>query len=140
MSKKKLMIIGPVVLLLVVGVAYKKVLAPKPVPVKKKIEGHLFQLDPEFVVNLAQGRYAKLTVALLLKELPAVAAEGGGAPLLEQDAAVRAIITDDLTGLPAESLTGKLERKKILIEIKEDIHKNTDEHVLAVYFTDIAVQ
>ena len=51
MSKKKLMIIGPVVLLLVVGVAYKKVLAPKPVPVKKKIEGHLFQLDPEFVMR-----------------------------------------------------------------------------------------
>ena len=65
MSKKKLMIIAPVVLLLVVGVAYKMVLAPKPVVVKKKIEGHLLALDPEFVINLAGGRYAKLTVATL---------------------------------------------------------------------------
>ena len=139
MSKKKLMIIGPVVLLLVVGVAYKKVLAPKPKPVKMKIDGHLLALDPEFVINLAAGRYAKITVALLLKEVP-VALHAGEAPALEQNAAVRAIVTDDLTGIPAESLTSKAGRKRILVEIKEHIHKTTDEPVLGVYFTDIAVQ
>ena len=139
MSKKKLMIIGPVVLLLVVGVAYKKVLAPKPVVVKKKIEGHLMSLDPEFVINLAGGRYAKLTVALLLKDLPP-AGVAGEAPGLEQNAAVRAIITDDLTGISADRLTSKVGRRRILVEIKEHIHKTTDEHVLGVYLTDIAVQ
>ena len=139
MSKKKVMIIAPVVLLLVVGVAYKKVLAPKPVVVKKKIEGHLLALDPEFVINLAGGRYAKLTVALLLKEAP-LAAEGGQGPQVEQNAAVRAIITDDLTGISADRLTSKSGRKRILVEIKEHIHKTTDEHVLGVYLTDIAVQ
>ena len=138
MSKKKVMIIAPVVLLLVVGVAYKMVLAPKPVVVKKKIEGHLVALDPEFVINLAGGRYAKLTVALLLKEAPIAAA--GVAPMLEQNAAVRAIITDDLTGVSADRLTSKVGRKRILVEIKEHIHKTTDEHVLGVYLTDIAVQ
>ena len=140
MSKKKLMmIVGPVVLLLVVGVAYKKVLAPKPVVVKKKIEGHLIALDPEFVINLAAGRYAKLTVALLLKDAPAASAEGA-APALEQNAAVRSIVTDDLTGISAERLTSKAGRKRILVEIKEHIDKATDEHVLGVYLTDIAVQ
>lgn len=138
MSKKKVMIIAPVVLLLVVGVAYKMVLAPKPVVVKMKIEGHLLALDPEFVINLAGGRYAKLTVALLLKDAPVAAA--GVAPMLVQNAAVRAIITDDLTGVSADRLTSKLGRKRILIEIKDHIHKNTDEHVLGVYLTDIAVQ
>lgn len=140
MSKKKLMtIVGPVVLLLVVGVAYKKVLAPKPVVVKKKIEGHLFALDPEFVINLAAGRYAKLTVAVLLKDTP-VAPTAGEAPALAQNAAVRSIITDDLTGISAESLTSRVGRKRILVEIKEHIRKTTDEHVLGVYLTDIAVQ
>lgn len=139
MSKKKLMIIAPVVLLLVVGVAYKKVLAPKPKPVKMKIEGHLLALDPEFVINLAAGRYAKLSVAVLTKE-PPVAAHPGEAPGLEQNAAVRSIITDELTGISAEDLTSKAGRKQILVEIKHRIHKDTDEHVDAVYFTDIAVQ
>jgi flagellar basal body-associated protein FliL len=139
MNKKKLMIIA-LILLLVVGVAYKKVLAPKPIPVKKKIEGHLFQMDPEFVINLAQGRYAKVTVALLLTEAPAADGHGGGAPTLHQDAAVRSIVTDTLTGVDADHLTDKEHRKKVLIEIKEILHKKTDEHVKAVYFTDIAVQ
>jgi flagellar FliL protein len=139
MSKKKLLIIGPVVLLLVVGVAYKKVLAPKPAVVKQKIEGHLLALDPEFVINLAAGRYAKITVAVLLKEAP-VPPPVGEAPGLMQNAAVRAIITDDLTGVSAQSLTSKAGRKRILIEIKDHIRTTTDEHILGVYFTDIAVQ
>lgn len=139
MNKKKLMIIAPI-LLLVVGVAYKKVLAPKPIPVKKKIEGYLFQMDPEFVINLAQGRYAKVTVALLLTEPPHADSHGGGAPSLHQDAAVRSIVTDTLTGIEADHLTDKEHRKQVLIEIKEALHKKTDEHVKSVYFTDIAVQ
>ena len=87
MNKKKMMIIGPVVLLLVAGVAYKKVLAPKPIPVKKKIEGALVPLDPEFVINLAGGRYAKVSVSVLSKAAPHAAE--GTLPVLEQDSAIR---------------------------------------------------
>ena len=138
-KKKKLLIIGPIVLLLVVGVAYKKVLAPKPAHVKLKIEGHLLALDPEFVINLAAGRYAKLSVAVLTKDAP-VPQHVGEAPMLAQNAAVRSIITDELTGVSAERLTSKAGRKQILVEIKQRIHKSTDEHIDSLYFTDIAVQ
>ena len=136
---KKVKIIAPVLVLLIAGVAYKKVLAPKPVPVKKKIEGTLVQLDPEFVVNLAGGRYAKLTVSVLDKKAAKPAVEGG-LIVLEQDSAIRSVITDQLTGIPAEELINKVQRAKLLIEIKEALHKQTDEEITRVFFTDIAVQ
>jgi flagellar basal body-associated protein FliL len=138
MNKKKLMIIGPVVLLLVAGVAYKKVLAPKPKVIPKKIEGTLVPLDPEFVVNLAGGRYAKLSISVLSKK--AIHAAAGVAPSLDQDSAVRSIITDDLTGITADRLVNKSSRADLLVEIVKDIKKQTDEEIVRVFFTDIAVQ
>ena len=138
MNKKKMMIIGPVVLLLVAGVAYKKVLAPKPIPVKKKIEGALVPLDPEFVINLAGGRYAKVSVSVLSKVAPHAAE--GTLPVLEQDSAIRAVITDALTGVPAEDLINKARRAKLLVEIKKELEHQTDEEITRVFLTDIAVQ
>lgn len=138
MNKKKLMIIGPILLLLVAGVAYKKVLAPKPVVVPKKIEGALVPLDPEFVINLAGGRYAKLSVSVLSKHAPHAAE--GTLPVLEQDSAIRAVITDELTGIRAEQLIDKKERAVLLKEMVHVLHKATDEEISRVFFTDIAVQ
>jgi len=137
MKNKKVIAIA-VVLLLVVAVAYKMVLAPKPVPVKKKIEGAIVNLSPEFVLNLSEGRYAKVSVALLLDAAPPPAE--AGKPALEQDAVIRSIITDDLTNMKAEVLIGAESRKKVLLKIKTDILKQTDVVARAVYFTDIAVQ
>jgi flagellar basal body-associated protein FliL len=136
--KKKLMIIGPILLLLVAGVAYKKVLAPKPKVVPKKIEGTLVPLDPEFVVNLAGGRYAKLSISVLSKKALHTAA--GVAPVLDQNSAVRAIVTDDLTGVSAERLVNKSSRADLVVQIVKDIKKQTDEDISRVFFTDIAVQ
>ena len=64
--KKKLMILVPV-LLLVLGGAYKFALA-KPAPVHKKIDGEVYVLPKDFLINLKDGRFAKLNVALVLKE------------------------------------------------------------------------
>jgi flagellar FliL protein len=62
--KKKLLIVAPVLLLVVAAAAYKLVLAPKPATAKPKIAGELMQLADPFVINLAGGRYAKVSVAL----------------------------------------------------------------------------
>ena len=138
-SKKKLILL-PVVLLLVAGVGYKMVLAPKPKPVKKHIEGSLVSLGTEFVVNLAGGHYGRVSVSLLLDQPPAKAAEGSTAPALEQNDAVRAIITDDLTGLASDDLTNRAERHELLERLLKDLKKKTDEPVKEVLFTDLAVQ
>lgn len=140
--KKKLKIIGPVLLLLVVGgIAYKMFLAPKPVEAKRKVEGALFTLQPEFVVNLAGGRYGKLTVALLLAEAPVAGKEAAAAgPQLEQNDVVRSVVTDTLTGTPADDLINRRKRIHVLERVLRSLHARTDEHVKKVFFTDIAVQ
>jgi flagellar FliL protein len=138
--KKKLIFILPVVLLLVAGVGYKKVLAKKPIPPKVKIEGELVQLAPEFVVNLAGGRYGKLTVALQMKEPIPVSKEATGPPLPKQNDVVRAVITDTLTGVPAETIVSRAGRHAVLARILKNLRLKTDEKIADVYFTDIAVQ
>ena len=71
------------------------------------MNGSLFALAPEFVVNLTDGHYGKVTVALLLAQ----AADGRGAqrrpptvPTLVEDPVIRATITNDLTGIPSSTL------------------------------------
>jgi flagellar FliL protein len=137
--KKKLMILVPV-LLLVVGGVYKMVLAPKPVPPKKKIEGAVVALQKEFLLNLRGGRYAKVSVALVMPHAPAAGHGGGAEAGLPQEAAVRAIVTDKLTGLDASSLIERHGRHEVLEAIRKAIHKTTDEEVEEVLFTDITVQ
>ncbi len=62
---KKLKIIVPV-LLVVLGGAYKFVLAkPAEAGPPPKIEGEVYVLPKEFLVNLADGKFAKLGVALV---------------------------------------------------------------------------
>lgn len=143
--KKKLLIAAPVlVVLLAVGGVYKFVLSsPPPPPPKPKIEGALVTLDKEFLVNLAGGRYGKVSVALLIDaaHAPGGAGHAAGEPVaLPQDAAVRSIITDHLTGLDADELILRKPRQKLLKTLAHELEKNTDEHVKRVMFTDIAVQ
>jgi flagellar basal body-associated protein FliL len=140
--KKKLMILGPV-LLIVVGLGYKMFLAPKPIPPKLKIEGSLVALQKDFLVNLAEGQYAKLAIAVVMD--PHAAAGGGhgaadAALGLPQEAAVRAIILDELTGINGEELISRVGRHELLEKIAKTIKKKTDEHVEEVLFTDITVQ
>ena len=57
-----------------------------------------------------------------------------------REAAVRALITDQLTGLDRRALIDRRERKKILKRLVKAIHHETDEHVAEVLFTDITIQ
>jgi flagellar FliL protein len=151
--KDKLKFIIPVVLIAVAGV-YKFVLAKPPVKAPKpKVAGTLYVLPKDFLINLEGGRYAKLQVALIL-EPPKKAAAGNvqhaaGAPppkppegygLEPQEALIRAIVTDTLTGASAGELQDRKGRAHLQEEILERLHEETDVHVSEVLFTDLAIQ
>ena len=147
--KGKLKFIMPLVALLVLGGAYKTVLAKpaekKPEP---KVHGEIYILPKEFLVNLAEERYAKLTVALVLKHgEPTAAAEGGHAAeppegwgTLPQEAVIRGLVTDTLTGIKADKLVEAEGREKLKVKLKKKIKKHSDVHVEDILFTDVAVQ
>ena len=146
---KKIIIIA-VVALLVAGGAYKTVLAkPKEKAKKPNVEGTVYVLQKEFLVNLAEERYAKITAALVLnpKDHSTAAAGGHGAPAppegygpMAQEGVVRAIVTDSLTGVHAEELEDSKQRAKLRHEIVERIHKETDVHADDILFPDLTVQ
>jgi flagellar FliL protein len=147
MNKKMIM---AVVALVALGGVYKFVLAkPKAAAKKPNVEGTLYVLQKEFLVNLADDRYAKVSAALVLnpKDHSAAAAGGHGAPTppegygaMSQEAIVRAIITDELTGKPADELEDSKKRDKVREHILERIHKQTDVHADDVLFPDLTVQ
>jgi flagellar basal body-associated protein FliL len=147
--KKKLMIVLPV-LLVVLGGAYKFVLAkPKDAEAKPKVDGTVYILQKEFLVNLHDGRFAKLTAALLLAHddtsaVPAGGHEAASPPegygAMSQEAVVRAIITDDLTDAPAAQVIDRKGREKLQEEILKDLKKKTDVKVEEVLFPDVTVQ
>src|SRR3954465_1883719 len=134
------------VLLVAVGAAYMLVLKPKPVEAKKKLDGAGDALPKEFGVNLKAAPFAKLTVALVLPELP-VAAEGEGASappdgfgLLPEEAAVRDLVTDELTDDSAKDLITGSGRRALKRRLLAAITKKTDVDARAVLLTDVAVQ
>jgi flagellar FliL protein len=144
--KKKLIIILPV-LLVVLGGAYKFVLAkPKTADAKPKVTGQVYILEKEFLVNLADGKYAKVSVALIMPHRPG-AAGGHGAPTPPegygaepQEAIIRDLISDELTDASDRELISEDGREKIKKHILEAIHKHTDVHVEEVLFPDFTVQ
>ena len=146
----KLKIVLPVVLLLVLGGVYKYVLAKPAAVAKPKIEGTVYVLPKEFLVNLAEGRFAKLGVGIVIshedhslaeaahdKEAPK-APEGFGP--LPQEAVIRDIITDTLTDRGSQDLVDREGRERLKKKILRAIKKRTDVHVEDVLFTDVAVQ
>jgi len=136
--KKKLLIVLPVLLLAAAGAAYKLVLAPQPAEAKPKVAGALFPLADPFLVNLADGRYARVGVALVLTDEPA-AAEGAGTAV-PQEAAVRATITDRLTGASASQLIDRAARHQLVGQLRKDLLRSTDDQVDQVLLTDVTVQ
>lgn len=149
--KKKLMIVLPV-LLLALGGAYKFVLAAPPkAEAKVKIEGEVYVLGKQFLVNLDDAKFAQLTVGLVLAhDDHSTAPAGGGhgpAPKppegfgpMPQEAVVRDVITDELTGLRADELVDEESRARVKKTIAKSIKKHTDVHVDEVLFTDVTVQ
>jgi flagellar FliL protein len=143
-TRKKIIIVV-VAVLVVAGLAYKMVLAPKSES-KVKVEGTVYVMPKEFLLNLAGGRYAKVTVALVLAPGQSTGGgEGGGAPpegfgTLEQEPLVRQIVTDNLTGMPAGALTSRAQRHHFQVRIRKEVDKTTDVKVKGIVFTDLVVQ
>ena len=136
-----------VVLLVAVGGGYKFVLAkPAKAEPKPKVAGEVYVLPKEFLVNLNDGRYAKVQVALVVEP----AAEGGGHAegstppegygSEPQEAIVRDLITDELTDAHDEDLISKSGREELKKSLLKAIKKHTDIHVEEVLFPDVTVQ
>ena len=142
-GRKKLIIIA-IGVLVVAGLAYKMVLAPKSES-KVKVEGTVYVMPKEFLLNLADGRYAKMTVALVLA--PGQSTTGSseepppeGFGTLEQEPLVRQIVTDTITGATAADLTSRKDRHHMQVEIRKEVDKTTDVKTKAIVFSDLVVQ
>jgi flagellar FliL protein len=142
--------IGPItVLIVVLAGAYKFVIAkPSAAKAKPKVDGTVYILGKEFLVNLADDRFAKLTVALVLdKKDTSVPASGEGASsapdgfgAMTEEAVVRDVITNDLTDAKADDLVTAKGRAKVKEEILKDLKAHTDVKVDDLLFTDVTVQ
>jgi flagellar basal body-associated protein FliL len=142
-KKKKLAIVFLFVVLLGAAGAYEKVLKAAPVKLPPpKIVGTLVALQDPFTLNLAGGHYGRISVSLLVTSAPAPTLDSSGADVinLPENDAIRAIITNDLTGIDANRLIDRGPRQELLAQILRDLKKSTDEPVTQVLFTDIAVQ
>jgi len=148
--KSKLKFIIPVLALVALGGVYKFVLATPAKAEKHKIEGIVYVLPKEFVVNLEDGHFAKFNVALVLDphQATAPAVDGHGAApepaegfgTLEQEAVIRDIVVDHATGIEQDELTERKPRVKLKKKILKEIKSHSDVKVEEVLLTDIAVQ
>ena len=143
--KGKLKFVIPLALLIVLAGAYKMVLA-KPAEKKSKVHGTVYVLPKEFLINLSDSRFAKLSVALVLPEgqapvegaSHATPPEGYGA--MTQEGIVRSLITGELTDKPADDLTNEKKREEVQKDIVKVIKKKTDVKIEEVFFSDLTVQ
>ena len=149
--KSKLKFIIPLTALILLGGVYKFALAKPPEKPHHKIEGVVYVLPKEFVVNLADGKFAKFNVAMVLDHSQPTAPEaagGHGAPAeppegfgtLEQEAVIRDIVVDEASGIEAEELTDRKLRTKLKKKILKQIKSHSDVKVEEILLTDIAVQ
>ncbi len=147
--KSKLKIILPLALVLLGGI-YKFALAkPAPAP-KVKVHGDVYVLPKDFLVNLENGSFAKLGVALVIDHgagLPPETGGHGAAPKpaegygpMPQEPLVRDIVTDTLTAADGDDLTSGHGREKLKLKIKKRIKTLTDVPIHEVLFTDVSVQ
>jgi flagellar basal body-associated protein FliL len=133
--------------------AYKFVIAKPPAKAepKPKVHGSVYMLEKEFLVNLHDGRFAKLQVGLVLAhDDHSTAPAGGGhgaAPTppegygaMAQEGVVRDVITDVLTDAHDKELIEAKGRHHLKEEILKDLKKHTDVKVEHVLFSDVTVQ
>ncbi len=146
MLKKKKLMLGVALPILILGVGFK-MSQPKPVN-KDKIKGTIYSMPAPFLLNLTDGRFAKLTIALELAPgqsdgASATAAASSGesaAGTLPEEPLVREIVTDAVTNLNGETLISLQGRRTIQHQIRDAIDKQTDVKVEAVLIPDLTVQ
>jgi flagellar FliL protein len=144
LKNKKVMLALALPVLLFAGYSMTK---PKPVS-KDKIKGIVYVMPQTFLVNLTDGRYAKLAVALELAPGQSDgAAPGGGssggessAGTLPEEPLIREMVTNTLTDMSGETLisaAGRRDAKRMILHL---IQKESDVKVDAVLFPDLTVQ
>jgi flagellar basal body-associated protein FliL len=145
MLKDKKKIVVAVLALLVVAAGYKFVISPGGTEANSKVHGQVYVLPKEFLINLADGRFAKLTVAIVLPADEPIEAskenhppEGFGP--LPQEAAVRAVVTDVVTNGRADELVDRAGRDRLRKRLLKSINRATDVKAEDVLFPDVAVQ
>lgn len=118
----------------------------KPV-VKQKIKGTLYVMPQSFLLNLSDGRYAKMSVALQLAPGQSDGATAGGgsgsgenAGTLPEEPLVREIVTNTVTDRTGEDLIGASSRRTLRQKILAAIRQQTDLKVESVLFPDLTVQ
>jgi flagellar basal body-associated protein FliL len=142
----------PVIALLVVlGGVYKFVLAkPAKAAPEPNVHGTVYMLEKEFLINLAEGRFAKMQIGLVLAhdDTSTVAAGGHGAAptppegygAMGQEGIVRDLITGELTDQPADELESEHGREELKKKILKILKKKTDVHVEEILFSDLTIQ
>ena len=148
LKNKKVMIVL-VVVLLGGGFAAKTFLL-KPPPVDEtalaKEPGPIYTLVDPFVVNLADAgtpHFAKVGLAIRLSKLSAHAVppvKGDVPPKIEDDAEVRDIVIATLSSKTSDELETTAGRAAVKREIMEAINHETELKIVAVYYTEFAVQ
>jgi flagellar basal body-associated protein FliL len=145
LKNKKLMLVVALPIL-ILGIGYKMT-RPKPVN-KDKIKGTIYVMPAPFLLNLADGKFAKITVALELvpgqsdgASATAAAASGESAVgTLPEEPLVREIVTNAVTNQNGETLVSNQGRAVIKRQILKAIAAQTDVKVEAVLIPDLTVQ
>ncbi|MGD1055920.1 MAG: flagellar basal body-associated FliL family protein [Solirubrobacteraceae bacterium] len=144
--KNKKVMLAVALPILILGIGYKMT---RPAPVNKdKIKGTLYVLPAPFLLNLQQGRFAKLTVGLELApgqsdgaSATAAASSGENAVgTLPEEPLVREIVTNAITNQNGETLVTEQGRKALKHQILQAITKETDVKVEAILIPDLTVQ
>jgi flagellar basal body-associated protein FliL len=144
MLKKKKLLIPVVLLVLGLGAAYSMAKPQK--TTKLKIPGTIYVLPQSFLLNLSGGHYAKLTVALDLSPEQSTGASSASAPpaegagTLPEEAVVREIVTNAVTGQSGSTLVSGRGRNAVKHQILLGIKHRTDVKVEAVLFPEVTVQ
>jgi len=125
--------------------------APVEAAPKAKVEGTVYMLENEFLVNLADGRFARLQVGLVLahEDTSTAPASGGdafaptrpsGYGAMLQEGVVRDVITNTLTGATDRDLVTAKGRRRIKAALLQGIQKRTDVKARQVVLADVVVQ
>ncbi|HEX3517462.1 MAG TPA: flagellar basal body-associated FliL family protein [Solirubrobacteraceae bacterium] len=143
LKNKKIMLAVALPILLLGGYTMTK---SKPV-VKEKIKGTIYVMPQSFLLNLSDGRYAKLTIALQLApgqsdgaSATASSSSSESAGTLPEEPLVREIVTNTVTNQSGEALVNSHGRLEIRHEILAAITKQTDVKVEAVLIPELTVQ
>jgi flagellar FliL protein len=150
--KRKLKFILPLLIILIgVGVGYK--MTHKTVAPKLKVKGEIYVLPQDFLINLSDGQFAKVAVALILapgqsdgasaadaSAASASSSNGETIGTLPEEPVVRAIVTNTLTNATSSTLLGQGSRLQIERQILASIRRYTDVKVSQVLFPDLTVQ